>query len=77
MSSATVTQRGALDMQVCVPKEWTDDEVIHFANTANPCGTSQGWVIRREGDPALHGDPERIPCAEIDRPDNVHIMLDV
>jgi hypothetical protein len=76
MSSATVTQRGGLDMQVCVPKNWSDEQVIHFANLANPCGTSKGWMIRKEGDPALSGDPERKQCEEIDRAENVHIMLD-
>jgi hypothetical protein len=74
MSTATVTQRGGLDCQVCVPKEWTDDEVLNFANIANPCGTKQGWVIRKKGDPALAGDPERKMCG--DNADNVHIMLD-
>jgi len=74
MSNATVTQRGALDMQVCVPKNWPDKEVLHFANTANPSGTSNGWTIRKEGDPALSSDSERTPCKK--HSGNVHIILD-
>jgi hypothetical protein len=70
---ATVTKRGALSMQVCVPAEWTDERVKQFADNANPCGTDLGWCIRRQGDPALAGKDERVKCAESD---NVHIMLD-
>lgn len=69
-----VTRLGILDMQVCVPAEWTDSEVISFANTENHCGTENGWQIRRQGCPALGGMPERNPCN--DRQGFVHIMLD-
>ena len=71
---AEVTKFGVLDMQVCVPKEWSDEEVLDFANTQNPCGTTNGWFIRKEGDKALGGDPERNQCAKYKG--NVHIMLD-
>lgn len=69
-----VTRLGALDMQVCVPKDFTDEQVVAFAEGANPCGTTVGWVIRRSGDKALLGAPERNQCEE--RPGCVHIMLD-
>lgn len=65
---------GILDAQVCVPKEWSDDDVKDFADRAYPCGTSNGWTIRKEGDKFLAGDPERMKCVQ--RPDFVHIMLD-
>ena len=73
MALSMVTRRGAFDMQVCVPADWTDAQVLDFAESQNPCGTSTGWAIRREGDPSLAGDPERMPCA---KSDNVHVMLD-
>lgn len=72
--TAEITRRGALDMQVCVPEDWSDDSVVWLANRENPCGTQHGWHIRREGDEALAGAPERQPCAA--RPNHVHIMLD-
>ena len=72
--SATVTRRGIFDMQVCVPVDWTDEQVKEFANRANMCGTSNGWCIRREGDLALAGAPERVSCEKL--PNHVHIMLD-
>jgi len=72
--TAEVTMRGVLDMQVCVPTEWTDEQVLTFASRANYCGTTNGWFIRREGNPALLGDPERASCQ--DRAGHVHIMLD-
>lgn len=65
---------GILDMQVCVPKDWTDFEIINFANKENPTGLKTGWVIRREGDKFLSGSHERVTCAE--NPDFVHVMLD-
>lgn len=71
---AEVTKTGALDMQVCVPADWTDQEITAFANANNPCGTTHGWQIRKEGSEHLAGDPERQPCAS--RTDFVHVMLD-
>ena len=71
---AEVTKMGCLDMQVCVPKDWTDEQVTALANSKNPCGTDGGWVIRKEGDRKLAGSSERNPCAN--RPGFVHITLD-
>lgn len=72
--SGTVTHAGALDMQVCVPRDWTDEQVVKFAESEIPCGTTCGWQIRRQGDKALSGSDERVTCAS--DPDRVHIMLD-
>lgn len=72
--SAEVTRMGVLDMQVCVPEDFTDEQVKAFANEANPCGTSYGWTIRQQGSKYLAGANERVPCEE--RPGHVHIMLD-
>lgn len=72
--TAEVTRRGALSMQVCVPTDWTDDQVKEFANRENLCGTTGGWFVRKDGDKALNGDPERMPCEG--RAGHVHIMLD-
>ena len=69
-----VTRRGALDMQVCVPKEWTDGQVKEFADRENPCGTDNGWFIQRVGDKALGADPERNQCSSLST--HVHIVLD-
>ena len=70
---ATVTKYGMIDMQVCVPVDWNDQQIINFAELRYPSGTS-GWQIRRQGDKALAGDPERQPCA--DHPNFVYVMLD-
>lgn len=71
---AKVTHLGIFDMQVCVPMEWTDKDVLTFAEKEYPSGTDGGWEIRKEGDPALSEDSERVPCD--DRSGCVHIMLD-
>lgn len=72
--TAQVTRRGALDMQVCVPAGWTDEQVKEFADRENMCGTENGWHIRRQGDAALAGANERMTCGTLT--DHVHIMLD-
>lgn len=74
MAEAQVTRRGVLDMQVCVPEDWDDEQIKWFADTANISGTSGGWQIRKDGDRLLKGAPERNPCAE--RPGFVHVTLD-
>ena len=71
---AEVTIRAFLDMQVCVPENWTDDQVIKFANQENPAGTDNGWSIRRAENRFMNGDPERNHCSK--RDGFVHIMLE-
>lgn len=73
-NTAVVTRKGLLDMQVCVPKKWTNKKVKEFAETEFPCGTSTGWGIRKQGDELLAGNDERVTCH--DREDFVHITLD-
>lgn len=74
MSTPEVTYRGIIDMQVCVPSDWIDAQILHFAERENPCGTMAGWGIRREGSPRLGGSKEREPCDS--REGHVHVMLD-
>lgn len=69
-----VSRYGILDMQVCVPADWSDAQVLCFAEGAYPCGTEHGWAIRKEGSPYLKGAPERNPCHE--RDGFVHVTLD-
>lgn len=74
-NSPMVTQDGLLSMQVCVPADWSEGQVLAFAERKNPCGTENGWGVRKTA--ALLGDdPERNPCADSTRPGYVHIMLD-
>jgi len=73
-SKPEVTHHGALDMQVCVPKDWSDEQVKEFAERKYPCGTTLGWVIRKEGHPYLIGQRERVTCEG--QEDFVHVMLD-
>lgn len=72
--AAAITKVGVLSMQVCVPTDWTDEQVTNFANQENLCGTTSGWVIRKQGDKGLAGHDERVPCSSV--ADHVHIMLD-
>jgi hypothetical protein len=71
---AKVVRTGALDMQVCAPSGWSDVDITEFANRQNPCGTTNGWVIRKEGCYLLAGAPERVACSA--RAGCVHVTLD-
>ena len=71
---AEVTRVSFLAIQVCVPEEWDDAQIIAFAEQKNPCGTENGWTVRKEGSQWLGGDPARNPCAE--RESFVHVVLD-
>jgi hypothetical protein len=65
-----VVRVGLLNCQVCVPKDWTDQQIIDFADQENPVGLYASlWKIRKEG------DPERNPCEQSN--DYVHVMLDL
>ncbi len=33
---------GMFDIQVCVPEDWSEDQIIAFAEKEYPCGTEQG-----------------------------------
>jgi hypothetical protein len=70
---ASVTKRGALDMQVCVPSDWSDEQATQFGNRESMAGTENGWVIRTADDPAQRGAPTRVQCASLQN--HVHIML--
>jgi hypothetical protein len=72
--TAQVTKVGAFDMQVCVHAGLSDEDARTFAERENPCGTTRGWSIRRQGDTGLAGAYQRLPCAE--RAGYVHITLD-
>ena len=71
--SVEVIRTGVIDMQVCVPIDWTDDDILRYANTANPAGTQNGWQIRTDPD-LLAGCPVRNPCATV--AGRVHVTLD-
>ena len=72
-STAMVTRRGLLDMQVCVPSDWTDAQAEVFANRHNPTGIESQWRLRSADDPAQAGAPIRVQCEQC--ASNVHIML--
>lgn len=71
----TVVRYTGLAMQVCVPKTFTDKQVVEFAEKSHPNLSGKKWNIRREGSEYLAGDPERVTCEEL--PNHVHIMLDL
>ena len=69
-----VTLHNLLSMQVCVPTTYTDEQVVAFAEREYPCGTRNGWFVRKEGDEKLASHKERVECDM--REGYVHIMLD-
>ncbi len=71
---AEVIRRTLFALQVCVPTDWTDEQVIEFAENDNPCGTTNGWSIRRQDSEQLSGDDERVSCEE--HTDHIHIIVE-
>jgi hypothetical protein len=72
--SAVVLEMNLFALRVCVPADWAEAEIIAFAEKENPCGTTHGWQIRREGSPFLEGAKERVQCASLST--NVHLVLE-
>ena len=71
-----VTKYPLLRMQVCVPEDWTDEQIVEFASRECPMVTEGNkWAIRREGSPLLGVDQEREPC--LGRTGYIHVTLDV
>ena len=68
-----VIMHKALDLEVCVPKDFTDGQVKEFSDSDTPAGTEYGWVIIRQGSKYLGGAPERVRC--LLHPENVHVRL--
>ena len=69
-----VVRYGVLDCQVCIPKDWTNEQALDFVSKINPCGTQAGWKMRKQGSKYLNGAGERVPCKE--RKGFVHICFD-
>ena len=74
MGVPTILIEKVAGLQVCVPKEYTDEQVVEFANASTPTGLDHGWSIRKEGHKDLQGDPERVQCEE--DPTMVHVTLE-
>ena len=60
-------------MQVCVPEDWSDEQIEQFSNISWPTGIQHRWKVRKDPE-LLDGDPERNPCSDKGR--MVHVMLD-
>jgi len=71
---ASVMMKGHISMEVCVPAEWSDEQVLEFAEKQNHCRTASGWTIRSECDRSISEAKDRVQC--VTRKDYVHIMLD-
>ena len=54
-----------LGMSLCVSKDWTNEQVIDFAEKNNPCGTTAGWQV--------HEALGRVKCS--DKLDYIHIVV--
>ena len=73
--SPQVIRNGLLNMQLCVPNEWDDNQIITFAQWQNPAGTTTGWCVTPEGHETLAGSPARVTCAQRKR--FIHVLVHV
>ncbi len=69
----SIIRTSPLLIQVCVPEEWNNEQIVEFANTKHPAGTSNGWMVVKDGHDLLSGDPERVRCAKY--PNYIHVLL--
>lgn len=74
-SKPEVTRDGLCVMQVCVPREFTDEQVEQFANSERPTGIASQWSVQHQGDETLNGSDERVQCEHPERGDCVHVVL--
>lgn len=71
-----VIRVGLCHCQVCVPKDWTDEQINEFVNNETPTGIKSNWAIpdntwwlaHRSDDSEL-----RTQCS--DYPDHIHTVL--
>ncbi len=66
--AASLIRTTPLACQVCVPKEWTDEQIVKFANEENPAGTENGWKIRQLG------ETTRVTCLDDEK--FIHAVLE-
>lgn len=69
----SVIQQRFLNIQICVPKDWTDEQAEEFANEEISTGITSKWEMVHDNDDMLNGDPERAQCD--DDPEYIHIVL--
>lgn len=68
-----VVRSGLVVMQVCVPADFTDEQVETFANDDTPTGISSHWRVAKQGHDVLAGSDERVACEQ--RSGCVHLVL--
>lgn len=68
-----IVKETLLAMQLCIPKDWDEEKIINFAEEKNTCGTTCGWVLQKNGDAPLKGDPERVKCST--KENFVHVLV--
>lgn len=73
MKKASILKMTGLAMRLCVPGNFTEEQIVEFAENKNPCGTSHGWELAKEGHLSLEGNKDRIMCAG--DVDNVHVVV--
>ncbi len=61
-----VVRRSLVNIQVCVPNEYTKDQIEEFINTEEPTGIQSSW--------RLDESVARVTCASCNG--NVHVILE-
>lgn len=63
-------------LALCGSSEWTESEILAYAEEHRPAGTSRGWALVSEGDSRLGGSRQRTPCPDTGRV-AVHVVVAV
>jgi hypothetical protein len=70
---AEVVRLRVFALQVCVPSDWTKEQIEDFANRASPTGIQSKWYVRTDDE--AKGDPQRVPCSKPERAGFVHVVM--
>jgi hypothetical protein len=68
-----------LTCNICVPKDWTEEQILKVAEEQNPAGTSNGWFVYTQEmldeNEYSKGTQAIVPCDELEG--HVHYILGV
>lgn len=64
-----------VSVQVCVPDNWSNDQVIDFVQRMPVSWEKEAWEVRKDGDVLLCGHPAKTPCKK--KPGYIHMFLDL
>lgn len=64
---AAILREGIFQLQACVVKGMTDEELVTWINSVSECGTRRGWTLEEGSEDS----PKRVQCSQFDTHEHV------